>query len=412
MKRMSTRLRRGFSMIEMMVSSGVSLAVIAGALAVGAQLQRRAMFEEETTQTQNASISARDMLVGDLQRAGGLAGTVPITLGSDPANYSQVLQRYSIAVTENATSDDFNSDVPFETPPKNYTAMISDAIEIWTSSASQAVLLEGCTTGGPVLNASNELCSSQTIADPNPATTNVNELEGQHLLVVDSANRVACVVRVKQVSGKKMTVNFGLNGLPAPSGPCIDHTAPIWSAANSMAAVLTSRAYRVNWKSGGPMLEYDPDGSGGPADYMPLSGEIERIKVRLGVAQLSTAAGVSIEIAPANWFPNKDTQEPSIADCANPQMDCGRLVPGGYTESILDPSPMDAMMRRVRGVQLTIASRSSRADKETLEEKTEEQRAGEVEDPLNPKDGYKRRTFSMTLTPRNFLVENPAVEVP
>ena len=161
---------------------------------------------------------------------------------------------------------------------------------------------------------------------------------------------------------------------------------------------LSVRSYRVNWFTGRPVLEMDPDGSAGAATYQPMAQDIERIKVRLGLYTPS---------APNNdflFFPDVAAGRPAVDQCTNST--CWARVPGddAGVQSASETGPgsaRDELMRRVRLVEVLITSRTLQAD---VDEVNRGANGSTLDEEGNPVDGFKRRHFIQRITPRNFAL--------
>ena len=235
----------------------------------------------------------------------------------------------------------------------------------------------------------------------------VHSLVGRNLVVSNSKTRKACALKVQQVVNAgtytTLSVTPTLTGaMPPSTSECLLPASDFWNLNNApKAVVLTSVAYRVNWKSGRPVLEYDPDGSLGTAPYAAISNEIEQITVRRGVLPLTTPAGSPSTpdgggYAQITWFPDASAGRPDIDACTDA---CKPFVPAPYDGSDV----VDALRSRVRMVEVVVTARSPRADSDAVRPI-----AGgyELDENGNPQDGYKRRTFTMSVAPRNFALEN------
>jgi prepilin-type N-terminal cleavage/methylation domain-containing protein len=384
---------RGFTLLEVMVASTLSLLVLTGAVTVGVYLQRRGILEERTMEMQNAGRAARDLLVPALQRAGAGFGKARLNVGS---NGAQLDQRYAVWVTTNAP---FTGDTTFAAPPAPYTHLISDALEIWDADSTRAIQLRSHIDCGNLVWNGAQVCAFSVPATA-PAANSL-------AVVINPEAQTACV-GVVGAARNATTLAFtpGVVGRPLPGGS--DCSAPAVATPENAAIYnggtggtqtllmpLTVRAYRVNWRTGRPVLEMDPDGSAGPALFEPLAQDIERIKVRMGVANLEVATG------DIRFFPDSDAGVPGLDTCQNST--CWARIPGdagtaGPNETGAR-SARDELMRRVRLVELLITARTAQPDVDLVNAGAN----GATRDAEgNPYDGYKRRHFIQRISPRNF----------
>lgn len=382
---------RGFTLLEVMLATSLSLLVLAGGITAGVYLQRRGILEERTMETQNASRAARDLLVPALQRAGAGFGRARLNVGGNGALPDQ---RYAVWVTTNAA---FVGDSTFAAPTGVYAGLISDAVEIWDADTSRAVQLNANASCGNNLWDGTNLCANNIVDGGIPAST---------LAVVTNPEwPTACV----GVVGAGRTANSIAWSAGVPSRPALpagsECSAPNLPADvlgpsgnnESLLIPLNVRAYRVNWKTGRPVLEMDPDGSMGPATYQPLAQDIERIKVRLGLYNPSNLA------ADAVYFPDTAAGRPGVDQCTNAT--CWALLPGDAgTVGANETGPgsaRDELMRRVRLVEVLITARTLQPDVDAV-------RAGAngstTDAEGNPVDGYKRRHVIQRIAPRNFAL--------
>ena len=133
---MSARARgvsRGFTLLELMVASSLSLIVLAAALWSAAELQRRGTFEESLMEAQNTLRAVRELLVVETQRAGMGIGSARMVYNASSAG------RYALIVSPQDPFDGtgwfprVNGDnfVPIS-PNAGYAKLRSDAFQVWS----------------------------------------------------------------------------------------------------------------------------------------------------------------------------------------------------------------------------------------------------------------------------------------
>lgn len=393
---------RGFSLIEMMIASTIALVVIAGAVSAGTYLQRRGLLEERTMETQNAGRAARDLFTPAIQRAGEGFGSAPLFLGG-----ANTEVRYAVWANTNAGPSS-----GFAQPTGVYANLRSDVLEIYEADATRALRMIGCVGSGTDsrLGGVGPIC----LDTPAPANTDAGIPAGAPLVLSDPGVRGACVgvAQAARNVPSPPAVSNNLSWIPgAPAATPFNassfctgtgaDTSALWIAntdEDPLLLPLASRIFRVNWISGRPVLEMDPDGALGAQEFQQLSEEIERLRVRLGVADLDNPA------APLRYFPDTAAlpPRPAVDQCNNAA--CWSLIPGDAgtvgANEFGPGSARDELMRRVRVVELLITARSNRPDREAL--KLLGDAGTTFDDEGNPQDGYKRRHFLIRVTPRNF----------
>ena len=153
--------------------------------------------------------------------------------------------------------------------------------------------------------------------------------------------------------------------------------------------------FRVNWASGAPVLEYTSRAPPLPSDvWTELSQDVEQMTVVLGVTNLIADGGV-----PLTWFPGADGGV-AIDACVGMGATGPCSVPGGMGPPALDPTAWDALMRRVRAVEVHLVARSSR--RQGAETIGADGGGFALDTDGNPDDGHVRRTLVVTLATRNF----------
>ncbi|MET0403337.1 MAG: prepilin-type N-terminal cleavage/methylation domain-containing protein [Cystobacter sp.] len=420
MKSRTCRGARGFTLVELMVASSLSLIVLAAALWSAAELQRRGTFEESLMEAQNTLRAVRELLVVELQRAGMGMGSASMVFGKNDKNLGNDL-RYAIIVSPEERFDGnglFPKDDAFKAPAAGelYSDRVSDALQVWgwdsgavdpVDNAIGMIPLSLCTqapNAADLFRTGNDLCTRNLTAD----------IKDRLVMVVKPESRTACIMRVTeviQVPGApyaRITVVPGYTeNQPALTGPCTTLAAgappadrSYWGSDKTGSFLLLMRgtAFRVNWASGVPVLErreISSDTKLANPGWVALSQDVEMIRLRLGVMKDLTSATSDVL-----WFPDK-TQvpvHPAIDKCTDAQ--CTPLVPGGWVVSPNLPTARDALMSRVRMVQVDVITRTARKDTSLVRESTPGKYLPDADG--NPQDGFKRRSTTLEIMPRNF----------
>ncbi|WNG17345.1 PilW family protein [Cystobacter fuscus] len=422
-RRASSPALRGFTLLELVVASSLSLIVLAAALWSAAELQRRGTFEESLMEAQNTLRAVREMLVVELQRAGMGVGSARMVFGRQGAAADDV--RYAINVSPEERFDGtgaFPADPTFAPPTGSYADRISDVLQVWSwdSEAMNGtnpigmVPLTLCThaaNASDLYRSGNELCAS---------TVPVG-LRDRLVMVVKPETRIACVMRVTAVNQDasapyaRIVVSPGITeGLASNNNPCKslaagqrpnDGTQDYWGADRSGGFILLMRgsAFRVNWKTGTPVLERRDISSvvnpAPAAQWVTLSHDVEMIRLRLGVME-----DLKLPKSPVLWFPNAAPLRPHLEQCTGTA--CDLLVPGGWTADPSNPSnaptARDALMSRVRMVQVQVITRTARLDSSLIRKDASGEYLRDADN--HPQDGYKRRSSTLEIMPRNFAL--------
>jgi len=382
--------RRGFTLMEAMVASAMGLVVLTATLTVGVQLQRKAFFEQQSSLIQGGTQAVTEFFGPMLQRAGEGMGNARINLGG--ATFA-----YAIQVT---TADPFGGFPNFSPPPPAYADRISDSLQLRWGDPTALVPLGACQLSGADGGTGGFSRESAGLC----TVTQASSLDaGTPVFVVNPDLPEACSQIVTGPSGS------GTPGVHAPTLPAAPYPSSTDAPAGDGCAMggsvfATQRTvvmpaggvtFRVNWASGAPVLEYTERAPPLPTDtWTEVSRDVEQMTVALGVHDLTADAGV-----PLTWYPGADGGM-SIDQCigASPSGSCA--VPGGLGPPALDPTTWDALMRRVRAVEVRLVARSSRRDRSGVAGPD----AGRFarDEYGNPDDGFVRRTLVLTLAPRNY----------
>jgi len=382
--------RRGYTLMEVMVASALGLVVLAGSLSVGIQLQSRAFREQQTSLVQGGTQAMAEFLGPALQRAGEGMGNARINLGGTAF-------AYAIQAT---TGDSFSGFPGFAPPPSVYAGRISDSLQIRWADPTSLVPLTACSlsgadggTGGFSRDV-NGLCTltQATAFDAGTAVFLVNPdlPEACSHITTGAAQLGTPGVHAPILP----TTPYPTSTDPAAGDGCA-MTGSIFATPGTAVMPAGGMTFRVNWASGGPVLEYTNRAPPLPDDtWTELSHDVEQMTVVLGVTNLQADAGV-----PLTWFPRQDGGVP-IDAClgASPSGPCA--VPGGMGPPALDPTTWDALMRRVRAVEVHLVARSGR--RQGSGSAAPDGGGYALDSDGNPDDGFVRRTLVVTLATRNF----------
>ncbi|MFP2931217.1 prepilin-type N-terminal cleavage/methylation domain-containing protein [Pyxidicoccus sp. 3LG] len=291
---------RGFTLLEVMVSTAIGAIVLVAALAVGVQLQRRALFEEQTMMTQTTGRAVKDTLMADLQRAGLGMGNAPITFADGDTRFA--LQVWTEPDLSEGLPPTFPADDTFAPPPEGtpYENLRSDVLQLYWGDTRNMVIMDAC-NGKTVIREGNSFtfCTA-----PNPPT-GMEPPNGQSTpaIIVNPMGNVACHLEISRVmeNAGKLNANPGSAIGNTGAAPCGDPDDPIWEDTGWMTLRTQGAAWRVNWASGTPTLEYRPVGA---AAWVTVSRDVERMKVRQAVIDLANPN------AAFRWFPGRLRRPP------------------------------------------------------------------------------------------------------
>ncbi|MBN8469773.1 prepilin-type N-terminal cleavage/methylation domain-containing protein [Corallococcus exiguus] len=387
---------RGFTLLEMMIASALGVVVITTGLVVGTQMQKRALFEEQTMMAQVTGRTVKDVLVSEVWRAGLGMGNTPISYGVDD-------ERSAITVWHRAdlkvgVLPDMPGDASFVPAPT--AELASDALRIYWGETNGAITLASCGTGS--FRSGNNFCGVSE------ASTALVTPSGPTLAVMASGGtRMACPVTITAVTpgAPGATSTITTDGAPQ-STTCADGASG-WSVptgtevspVNWMAMRLGGVAYRVNWSNNIPTLEYRPEGA---PNWLVLSRDVEQLTVREGLIDFSNTHNA------LQWFPNDGMlpvpaqAHPAISECTLAKYDTGECSLGlreaDGTLVVKPANNVDLLKRlrqRVRQLEVTLVIRTRRANQDAIQPGLDEE--GFV------RDGYSRRRFTFTVEPRNFM---------
>jgi type IV pilus assembly protein PilW len=381
--------RRGFTLMEAMVASSMGLVVLAATLTVGVQLQRKAFFEQQSSLIQGGSQAVTEFFGPMLQRAGEGMGNARINLGGTAFGYA-------IQVT---TADTFNGFPNFAPPPAAYADRISDSLQLRWGDPTAVVPLGSCVLSGADGGTGGFSRETAGLCTLTQATLDA----GTPVYVVNPDLPEACsqIITGNSTSGTPGVHAPTLPATPYPSStdaPGGDGCAMGGSLYATQRTVLMPAGgvtFRVNWASGAPVLEFTNRAPPLPSDtWTEVSRDVEQMTIAFGVRDLTTDAGV-----PLTWFPGADGGVP-IDECVGMSPSGSCSVPGGMGPPALDPTTWDALMRRVRAVEVRLVARSTRRERPGV---AAADGGGFARDEDGyPDDGYARRSLVLTLAPRNY----------
>jgi type IV pilus assembly protein PilW len=389
--------KRGFTLIEVMIASALGIVVLGVGLVAGMQMQRRAVFEEQTMMAQVTGRAVKDLLTTDLQRAGTGMGNAPITFGNND-------HRFAIqAWTEpnlNTGVDSLAADSNFALPPSGtlYANMVSDALRLYWGDTRSIVVMRDCNGGqnGPIRTGSSDtFCTA-----PNPPL-------GMHpapsqpdtpAILVNPVREMACHVLIHGINDNsmKMNANPGSGGNNTSNGPCSEPNHEMWRDDTWMTMRTVSAAYRVNWAGGTPALEYLPPGD---STWVLVSRNVERMKVRQAVIDLTAPN------TPYRWFPDALENRPAIDACTVLNNNCRVATLNGEPDAT-NEDRRNLLRKRVRELEINLTIRTRRADRTVFDPSVA---VTETDEDGYPKDGFKRRTYTFRVAPRNFAAAGQQV---
>ncbi|HEY1907245.1 MAG TPA: hypothetical protein VGG91_14460 [Myxococcaceae bacterium] len=382
--------RRGFTLMEAMVASAMGMVVLTATLTVGVQLQRKAFFEQQSSLMQGGTQAVTDFFGPMLQRAGEGMGNARINLGGSSF-------AYAIQVT---TADRFSGFPGFAPPPDAYADRISDSLQLRWGDATSVVPLSSCQLSGADGGTSGFSREGSGLCTATQATTFP---QGTPVFVVNPDLPEACsqIVTGTSTSGTPGVHAPTLPATPYPSSndaPAGDGCAmggSLYATQRSVVMSSGGATFRVNWATGSPVLEYTNRAPPLPTDaWTEVSRDVEQMTIAFGVRDLTTDAGV-----PLTWFPGADGGV-SVDQCMGQSPGGNCAVPGGMGPPALDPTAWDALMRRVRAVEVRLVARSSR--RENIATMAPDGGGFARDEYGNPDDGLVRRTLVLTLAPRNY----------
>ncbi|HZI16721.1 MAG TPA: prepilin-type N-terminal cleavage/methylation domain-containing protein [Myxococcus sp.] len=385
--------RRGFTLLEVMIASAIGVVVLAVGLVAGMQMQRRALFEEQTMMAQVTGRAVKELLATDLQRAGLGMGNAAISFGNNDHRYA--IESWTEPNLRTGVAPAFPADSTFNLPPTGtlYENLRSDALRLYWGDTRSMVVMRACDGGQqgrirPGNGDSENFCTAPNPPmgmDPPPSTPDTPAI------IVNPTRELACHILVHNINGSSMRINAnpGSTGNATTNGPCSDPDHDMWRDDTWMTMRTVSAAYRVNWTGGAPALEYLAPGA---TTWKVVSRNVERMKIRQAVIDL-TAPNTAYR-----WFPDTTAGRPAIDNCTQTNTACAVALVSGETDTN-DAERRNLLRKRVRELEVTLTIRTRRADRSTFDPSV----AVTTSDEEGfPKDGFKRRTYSFRVAPRNF----------
>ncbi|RKG60670.1 prepilin-type N-terminal cleavage/methylation domain-containing protein [Corallococcus sp. AB011P] len=390
---------RGFTLLEVMIASAIGVIVLTTGLVVGAQMQKRALFEEQTMTAQVTGRAVKDQITLDVSRAGTGMGNTPISFANDDERsaitvWSKPDLTTGIGTTLGADPTDYAP------PPVGFPA--SDALQLYWGDTNGMLTLRTCDTLSRIRE--EETTTAGTFCTrPNPSTALADPATPTLAVIASGGNKKACPVLVDSVqeSSGKLVIKG-----PTPEVPRSDVCAgkDLWTKAsgdveNWVALRLSGAAYRVNWRGGIPTLEYRAPNQ---EDWSVLSRDVEQLTVREGVVNLANPLNT------LDWYPGENPAAPGAPHPAISDCDVGKYTLGSCKTDDLafggGPLPaattkeevIKRLRQRVRELEVTLVIRTRRINRDADTTGTDEE--GQA------KDGYTRRRYTFRVAARNMTV--------
>ncbi|NVJ25162.1 MULTISPECIES: prepilin-type N-terminal cleavage/methylation domain-containing protein [Myxococcus] len=389
------RSQGGFTLLEVMISSAIGVVVLGIGLVVGMQMQRRALFEEQTMVAQVTGRAVKDLLTLDVQRAG-------IGMGNSPIQFSEGDQRFAIMSWTRRDMQvgaaPFAADLSFSLPPAGtpYVDMASDVLQLYWGDPRSMLTLTACGGGTNPVRNGGQLCT------PGNAPTTLLPSGGPSStpIIVGNPTRgaLACHFRLTSIQNNpppaeaRVTATPGHGTADTTTGDCADAGATMWTEQGWTMMRTVGAAYRVNWAGGSPALEYLAPGA---TNWAVVSRDVERMQVRYAVIDLTQ---------PNNgyrWFPTSLTSGTPIDQCTTSgATTCTVDVMTPVEAAVANDTDLRARLRqRVREVEITLIIRTPRSDRSVVDPAT----INVLDKDGFPQDGFKRRTYTLRVAPRNFV---------
>ncbi|QSQ11598.1 PilW family protein [Myxococcus landrumensis] len=376
---------RGFTLLEVMIASVIGVIVLGIGLVAGMQMQRRAIFEEQTMLAQVTGRAVKELLAADVSRTG-------LGMGNTPIRYSETDLRSAIQVwnaldMRTEVPGFFAADPTFQFPTGRYSGMRSDVLQLHWGDSRNMTPMVPCNLGtGPVRNG-NSFC----MRGLPPAHLQPPSGQSVPALVVNPLWDVACHIQVDTVETPpgpnvgKIGATVAPNSGPATKEACSDSTDKKWEETGWFIMQPQGAAYRVNWVNNIPTLEYLAPGA---PNWVVVSRDVERMTIRQGVMNMKDT------LQDLRWYPNTTPARPDLSNCTTNNTECN------LDDGTVSPSPNTheglrrMLQQRVRALEVTLVVRTRRLDQTLVQPITDEEGF--------PLDGFKRRTYSFRVAPRNY----------
>lgn len=392
--------RRGFTLLEVMIASALGVIVLTTGLVVGTQMQKRALFEEQTMMAQVTGRAVKELFTTDLARAGTGMGNTPISFNTDD-------ERSAITVwhkpdLQSGAGTTLSPDADFQAAPTE--ALKSDALQLYWGETSGMLTLAECAPPDALsyrTSDGNSFCTTK-----NPSHGLEDPLQPTLAVLVSGGNKMACPVRVSTITdGSPGKLTIHPPNLEVPRSPTCDALvdSSFWKPSGSgktdvenwLALRLGGAAYRVNWKNNIPTLEYQAPGQ---AAWSVVSRDVEQMIVREGIIDLENPKNA------LTWYPDAPplgVVRPPISECTVADFNAGpcKIDLKGHDGVDLaspanDPELRKRMRQRLRELEVTLVIRTRRINQDAV--------LGGQDEEGHDRDGYKRRRFTFRILARNF----------
>ncbi|NNB93096.1 prepilin-type N-terminal cleavage/methylation domain-containing protein [Corallococcus exiguus] len=391
--------KRGFTLLEVMIASSLGVIVLATGLVVGTQMQKRALFEEQTMTAQVTGRAVKEMLTLDVSRAGTGMGNTPISFKNDDERSAITVWSKPDLTTGAGTT--LGADTTnYAPPPAGFPA--SDALQLYWGDTAGMLTLTTCDSLSRIRE--EETTTAGTFCTRlNPSTALMDATNPTLAVLVSGGNKKACPVLVDSVQqgAAKLVIKDATPQVPR-SDVCAGKD--LWTKAsgdieNWVALRLSGAAYRVNWKGGIPTLEYRAPNQ---TDWSVLSRDVEQLTVREGVVNLSSPLNL------LEWYPGDNTAVPSaphpaISDCNVAKHTLGSCKTDDLSSTgtalgapTTDEETIKRLRQRVRELEVTLVIRTRRINRDASTTGTDEEGLA--------KDGYTRRRYTFRVAARNMAV--------